>query len=320
MSPYVQMIGANTFRECDGLKEVLIPGTVKSMGEFVFADCTGMTKLVLEDGISSIGMTAFENCVNLQEVRLPNTITYVQYRFNGCTALESLRFPETVFAVDDLMFLGCDNLKALYFEGNALALTNMRLPENDFTIYYPAGNETWDEVVSTNAWRDVPLNWVPFEYHNWMEATCDSAKVCADCGKVSGEPLGHDWQEVTCLTPKTCARCGLIEGEALGHSWVEASCTAPKTCSLCGLTEGEALGHNFVEEICTRCGRPDIPGILGDVDGNGKLSYNDALLVLRASIKLVDFTAEQMLLGDFDGNGILNYNDALAILRASIGL
>ena len=64
----------------------------------------------------------------------------------------------------------------------------------------------------------------------------------------------------------------------------------------------------------------EMQGLPGDVDGNGKLSYNDALIVLRASIKLVDLTAEQKLLGDFDGNGILNYNDALAILRASIGL
>jgi hypothetical protein len=61
-------------------------------------------------------------------------------------------------------------------------------------------------------------------------------------------------------------------------------------------------------------------GLIGDVDGNGKLTYNDALIILRASIKLGTLTDEQRALADFDGNGKLDYNDALKVLRASIGL
>jgi hypothetical protein len=61
-------------------------------------------------------------------------------------------------------------------------------------------------------------------------------------------------------------------------------------------------------------------GLMGDVDGDGMLSYNDALTVLRASIGLATLTTEQEALADFDGDGGLSYNDALMILRASIGL
>jgi hypothetical protein len=42
--------------------------------------------------------------------------------------------------------------------------------------------------------------------------------------------------------------------------------------------------------------------------------------VLRASIGLATLTPEQEALADFDGDGGLSYNDALMILRASIGL
>jgi hypothetical protein len=80
------------------------------------------------------------------------------------------------------------------------------------------------------------------------------------------------------------------------------------------------LQHHYENGSCKHCGKADDTGLLGDVDGNGKLTYNDALIVLRASIKLVTLTDAQRGLADFDGNGVINYNDALAILRTSIGL
>ena len=77
--------------------------------------------------------------------------------------------------------------------------------------------------------------------------------------------------------------------------------------------------HRYAEGFCQSCG-VEMKGLPGDVDGDGALSYNDALTVLRASIGLVTLTPEQEALADFDGDGGLSYNDALMILRASIGL
>ena len=58
----------------------------------------------------------------------------------------------------------------------------------------------------------------------------------------------------------------------------------------------------------------------GDVDGDGKVSYNDALMVLRLSIGLAELNEEESAFGDVDGANGLSYNDALKILRASIGM
>ena len=60
--------------------------------------------------------------------------------------------------------------------------------------------------------------------------------------------------------------------------------------------------------------------VLGDADGNGKLTYNDALKILRASIKLEPLSPEVAQACDVDGNGRLDYNDALLVLRFSINL
>jgi hypothetical protein len=155
--------------------------------------------------------------------------------------------------------------------------------------------------------------------HNWIKATCLTAKYCNYCGLTEGEPLGHNWVDATCSYARHCTRCSLKEGEPLPHDYVGLSCTEPGVCRNCNAFQQEAFGHTYEDGICAVCGI-EMKGLTGDVDGNGKLTYNDALIVLRASIKLVTLDEQQKALADFDGNGKIDYNDALAILRKSIGL
>jgi len=61
-------------------------------------------------------------------------------------------------------------------------------------------------------------------------------------------------------------------------------------------------------------------GILGDVDGDGKISSADSLTVLRASVELEHFTEKQTKLGDIDADGNISSGDALYILRGSVGI
>ncbi len=60
--------------------------------------------------------------------------------------------------------------------------------------------------------------------------------------------------------------------------------------------------------------------IPGDVDGNGKISANDARITLRASVKLENLTSEQQMLADIDNNNRITATDARALLRISVGL
>ena len=58
----------------------------------------------------------------------------------------------------------------------------------------------------------------------------------------------------------------------------------------------------------------------GDVNCDGVVNYNDALLILRYSIGLETVGEEDLLFAEVDGMEGVNYNDALKILRSSIGL
>ena len=62
-----------------------------------------------------------------------------------------------------------------------------------------------------------------------------------------------------------------------------------------------------------------MPIELTDNDGDGNITANDALMILRASVGMETLTPEQSALADVDGDGSVTANDALAVLRYSIG-
>ncbi|MBR4658210.1 MAG: dockerin type I repeat-containing protein [Clostridia bacterium] len=60
--------------------------------------------------------------------------------------------------------------------------------------------------------------------------------------------------------------------------------------------------------------------VLGDVNGDGTADSVDALLILRASLDIIQLTPEQAQRADFNGDGLVDSQDAILILRASLRL
>ncbi len=92
--------------------------------------------------------------------------------------------------------------------------------------------------------------------HTYAEATCEIAKKCTLCGKISGSALGHSYSSATCTEAKKCTRCGTTNGSALGHDWTKATCQAPKKCTRCSITEGNNAEHSMnAQGVCNSCGK-----------------------------------------------------------------
>lgn len=95
---------------------------------------------------------------------------------------------------------------------------------------------------------------IPF--HHWMNATCEEASVCSECGITKGTARGHKFSEWNTVQPscqndgydeRTCQRCQKterIDHSALGHDWTEWDVVSPATC----VSEGNRM------RICNRCG------------------------------------------------------------------
>ncbi|MBQ6019293.1 MAG: D-alanyl-D-alanine carboxypeptidase family protein [Clostridia bacterium] len=60
--------------------------------------------------------------------------------------------------------------------------------------------------------------------------------------------------------------------------------------------------------------------LLGDVDGNGKVSSADARIALRSAARVAELADEQKKAADYDKNGLITSSDARYILRAAAKL
>lgn len=66
--------------------------------------------------------------------------------------------------------------------------------------------------------------------------------------------------------------------------------------------------------------RTSLRRLLGDVDGNGMLNVQDAVMVLRATVGVLSLTTAETDRGDFNQDKKVDVIDAVGILRRSVGL
>ncbi len=101
-----------------GLKEIVLPGTIKEVDWGTFQKCTELTKVTVEDGIKTIGQNAFEDCTALVTVELPDTVTVIKnYAFRRCGSLTHCNLPKDLVRIGNSAFYDC------------YALTDVQLPE-----------------------------------------------------------------------------------------------------------------------------------------------------------------------------------------------
>ena len=76
------------FDYCNRLGEsstVVLPSSMRSIGQEAFANCTAMTGILLNEGLESIENSAFSYCKGLTKIVLPSSLIYcLNYPFYGC--------------------------------------------------------------------------------------------------------------------------------------------------------------------------------------------------------------------------------------------
>ena len=158
----------------------------------------------------------------------------------------------------------------------------------------------------------------------------ETTYTCTGCGAMVTVPgdaaLGHNWGAWTNLNgtshKRVCANDS-THVETAEHVWDDGTVTTEPTdkaegvktytCTVCGAERTEAIP------------KPEPTRLIGDVDGDGKVTPTDARLALRASVGLkekedVTEGSAGYLAADVDHNGEVTSGDARLILRASVGL
>ena len=99
------------------------------------------------------------------------------------------------------------------------------------------------------------------------------------------------------------------------NDWVEwyAPGIGPVKRTLLGFAVIEyPLQHTIIDGVA-------IPGLKGDVDGNGTLDVSDVILVVNIILGLFDSTPDQFRAADWNKNGVVDILDVVNLVRYIVG-
>ena len=270
----VKTIKGWTFYGCSNLESITIPDSVTSIGKCAFFICEKLKSITIPNSITSIGDSAFYNCQSLQSITIPDNLTRICYEtFSGCSSLESITIPDSVTDIINFAFAYCKNVKSIEVPDSVTSIGNWSFSGcsslESITILNP-DCEIFDskEVISNgyNENRDPYFNGTIRGYEG------STAQAYAEKYGYKFEPIG----EICTAIP-----IQIVPGDANGDGGIDMSdvvmvmqaCLNPKKYG----TDGTSPDRITAEGEKA-----------GDVDGKAGLTANDALVIQRFSLKLID--------------------------------
>ena len=159
----VTSIGSKAFYDCTGLKSIIIPKTIKRIGDYAFGGCKNLEKVEISDltawcKIDFQGYEAnptfysnslFLNGEEIIDLKIPDSINNIRsYSFTGLKHLKSVEIPNTIISIGTDAFDRCEELTNIDFPnslkkissyafGQCKSLTCVTFPE--FCSYLGAG-------------------------------------------------------------------------------------------------------------------------------------------------------------------------------------
>ena len=87
--------------------DVVIPETIKFMGEQAFGGNKALRSITLPEGMKAVTDEVFTGCEALTTIVLPSTITTINNAaFDGCSALKHIHLPANITRIADTAFRG----------------------------------------------------------------------------------------------------------------------------------------------------------------------------------------------------------------------
>ena len=116
----VREIGDSVFMHCFNLASVTFEGgydALVAIGSSVFYGCSSLTEVHLPESVISMGVNVFYNCANLETVTLPSEIGIIPERtFAEDVSLTSICIPSSVKIIGASAFYNCKSLENVTFD------------------------------------------------------------------------------------------------------------------------------------------------------------------------------------------------------------
>lgn len=110
----VKKVGNNAFTECKKLKTVSLPAGLTALGEEAFKGDSALTEITLPNEITTIQPGTFQGCESLKKVNMSSELKIIGNRaFQGCKSLETFDVPGDVTTLGDQAFAQCEALRQI---------------------------------------------------------------------------------------------------------------------------------------------------------------------------------------------------------------
>ena len=197
----VTEIAERAFSGIKGFDRVVIPGSVKTIGDQAFERCY-FSQTALGEGIERIGEEAFARCGALAGVSLPDSLTEMgSGAFAYCGALQSIRLSPSLTKIPEWAFAECESL-----EGDLVIPEGvLSIGENAFwgcssltgTLYLPSTLKT----VEAGAFRGIVFSGelsLPEGLEELSEITgrfTGEIRIPGSLKTVQGFSIDRDWPD-----------------------------------------------------------------------------------------------------------------------------
>lgn len=150
-------IGEQAFADCSSLQSVVIPSTVKTIGNNLLTNCGNLTSIVVSEGntaydsregcnaiinsstneliegcnntmipntVTSIGNGAFRGRSGLTSFSITESVTSIgNYAYTDCNGLTKISIPRSVTSIGNYAFQGCSGIKSVVIDDRDAELT-----------------------------------------------------------------------------------------------------------------------------------------------------------------------------------------------------
>lgn len=303
----VTEIGSRAFVNCDNLEEVVLGDGLERIGGGLFANCDNLEKVYVGSGTKILGDYAFENCRSLREVILPEGLEKIGGRaFINCTNLEYLVIPNTVTELGTEAFMDCKSLINVTLSEN-LTYIEQNTFRGCVELRYMVIPDSITEIHRGAFYGCVDL-W-SVEFGSGLDYIANMA--FADCQSLTRITIPDNVTSIAqySIGYNTYLNCHMVT-EFSPCPWViiyankdsDAIKYAKETGLMIGILDGEVSPYSR-----------------GDVNGDGKISIQDATLIQKYLAGLTTLEQIQENAADVAGTPEIRINDATAIQKLIAG-
>lgn len=109
----IRNIGNMAFYNCSLLEDIEIEGSLTEIPDYCFSGCKTLKKLTVTGTVNRLGVGAFTKCSSLTDLRVPDGVTTIEENCFLSAGLNRVVLPETLTQLRKLAFNSCSKLKEI---------------------------------------------------------------------------------------------------------------------------------------------------------------------------------------------------------------